>query len=97
MQVLVLVLIGMMAGYVLRHVEIFKKVSVSITVTTCVMLFMLGVSVGGNKELLSNLGDYGWQALLLCCAGLAGSILFTMLINRLFFNEAEKKGDVGNE
>lgn len=98
MIILVLILIGIAAGYALRRVKALKNVNRTITVTICFMVFMLGLTVGNNSELLGNIGNYGWQALLICCAGLAGSILFTITVNAMFFkgSNTEKEGG-GNE
>ena len=97
-QYIFLILIGIAAGYALRRVKALKNVNRTITVTICFMVFMLGLTVGNNSELLGNIGNYGWQALLICCAGLAGSILFTITVNAMFFkgSNTEKEGG-GNE
>ena len=93
MLILVLIIVGMSAGYLLRRIEILKNVNKSITLTICTMLFLLGICVGSNRDLLGNFGNYGWQALLICCAGLAGSILCTLAVNALFFREQGKEGE----
>ena len=53
-----------------------------------VLLFVFGVSIGANRELIANLGRFGWQAVVLACLGLAGSLLAGYVAGRLL----EKKG-----
>lgn len=78
---------GVAAGYALRRIKTFTRINRTISITICSMLFILGLTVGNNSTLLGNIGQYGWQALLICCAGLTGSILFTIAVNKLFFKQ----------
>ena len=96
MIILVLILIGIAAGYTLRRIKILKKVNRTISITIGTMVFLLGMTVGNNHELLGNIGNYGWQALLICCAGLAGSILFTITINAIFFKNTSHNKEGGH-
>lgn len=53
------------------------------------MLFVFGVSIGSNKELVSNVGNIGLQAFILAFCGVAGSVLAASMAFSLFF---KKKG-----
>lgn len=97
MIILVFIFVGLIVGYALRRVNILKKVNQTMPLTICVMLFTLGITVGNNSELLGNIGNYSWQALVLSIAGLAGSILFTIVVSSLFFKNAKDEKGGSNE
>ena len=48
------------------------------------MLFALGVAVGGNKALMADLPVLGGKALVLTVACVAGSIICIMAVRRFF-------------
>ena len=39
------------------------------------MLFVFGITIGANKTLVDNIGDFGLQAALLAGCGVLGSLL----------------------
>lgn len=57
----------------------------------CLMLFVLGLSVGYNPLIVKNLGSFGGQALLLSVAGITGSVLLARLVYLWFFKEGGEK------
>lgn len=89
--IILLVLLGIAAGYALRRMELQRHIDSTMSWTIRLMLFVLGLSVGGNPSIINNLGDFGGQALLICCAGIVGSILFCVLVARMFFKEGGRK------
>ena len=48
------------------------------------MLFALGVAVGGNETLMANLPVLGGKALVLTVACVAGSLICTVAVRRFF-------------
>lgn len=81
--------IGLIIGYLCRKFTILKKLDTSISATIWTMLFVFGISIGSNKELISNVGNIGLQAFIMAVCGVAGSVLAANLAFRLFF---KKKG-----
>jgi uncharacterized membrane protein YbjE (DUF340 family) len=82
---------GMVAGYFLRNIKwISKPVSVIITWAIYLLLFLLGISVGTNDTIISNIGKIGTQALLLTTGAVAGSIFVSWLTYRYFFRKHEE-------
>lgn len=51
------------------------------------MLFILGISVGSNNLIVSNLGRFSGQAALLACFSVLGSIIAAWLVYYLFFRK----------
>lgn len=93
-QVILIALAGVAAGYLLRRVRALQHVHHSITLTICFMLFVLGLSVGADPNIVSNLLGYGGQALLISVAGMAGSVVAAWALHRYVFKnmgEEEKR------
>lgn len=73
------------------YADFLKKVNLTISCTICLMLFVLGLSVGYNPLIVGNLGSFGGQALLLSVAGITGSVLLARVVYLLFFKEGGEK------
>lgn len=84
--VILIALAGVAAGYALRRVRLLQGVHHTITVTICFMLFVLGLSVGENAEIIRNLWRYGGQAVLISLASIIGSAIAAALLNRYVFH-----------
>ena len=80
-------LVGALIGYRFRAVKELKKVEKSIFLTILLLLFIFGLKIGSDRELIQNLGEFGWQAFVLAAAGLAGSLLVLALVSHLFFKK----------
>lgn len=89
-KVLILLAGGIALGYGLRHASLVKKTEKSVSVTVLLMLFVFGITIGGNSGLVNNLGKYGAQAAILAVAGVAGSIAMSYIAYRMM--SKKKKG-----
>ena len=83
--------LGIGLGFLFRKKEILQKIGKPISYTIYLLLFSLGISVGGNSEIINNLPSLGGQALLLAFAGTLGSVLAAWLVG-IFFNPRPLKG-----
>ena len=81
---------GIAVGYLLRKIDILQKIGKPISYTILLLLFLLGISVGSNQEIVNNLARLGGQAFLLALAGTAGSVLAGWGIYSLFFKERSR-------
>ena len=79
-----LMLLGILLGRLLRGQRWLGALSRCITPAIMLLLFSLGVAVGGNEELMRNLPLLGGKALLLSLAGVAGSLFCAAAIRRWF-------------
>ena len=70
-----LMLTGIALGFALRSFQ---------WPTIMLMLFALGVAVGGNETLMANLPVLGGKALVLTVACVAGSLICTVAVRRFF-------------
>lgn len=51
------------------------------------LLFMLGISVGTNREVIENLDKIGYEALVIAIASITGSVLFSALLFKVLFKQ----------
>lgn len=66
---------GMCIGFLLRRKSLSWIHSV-ITVLIWMLLFILGIEVGGNRSIIEGLGTIGLEALVMTIAFVAGSCVF---------------------
>lgn len=83
--------IGVIIGYSLRSKKDLSKVSVLIQIAVCLLLFILGLSIGGNRLIISNLTYYCEQAAIISVLSLVGSSVAAMLVFNLFFRKGAGK------
>lgn len=82
-----IMLIGMALGWLLRGKLAARFFDKAIMLIILLLLFSLGMSVGGNTTLLANLPMLGGQALFLTLAGIGGSIICAMLLSHFFYKK----------
>ena len=78
---------GIAFGYLFRKRAILQKLNKPINYTIYLLLFFLGMSVGGNREIINNLPSLGGQALLLAFAGTSGSVIAAWIVYMTFFKK----------
>lgn len=90
--VLGLMFCGIFAGYILRKVRYMQHLPKGISITIYLLLFFLGISVGANKEVISNLPSLGGNALFISTMAVAGSCIAAKLVYLLFFKREKGVG-----
>lgn len=88
-----LMFLGVVIGYLLRGKMKFGGISKTITYVIYVLLFLLGVSVGVNPQIISNLTTLGAEAMVITLAALAGSVLAAWGIYHFWFKTNNKNGN----
>ena len=79
---------GVLAGRLARKSCCFAFLDKSIFYTVLLLLFWMGVEVGGNPHVTRSLVSLGGQALLLAVAGTLGSVLLAKWVYARFFPES---------
>lgn len=90
LKIVGLMLFGVAAGYLLRNKKlgfVQKLISLSIWV----LLFLLGIAVGVNDEIMEHLDTIGLQALILSIGGVGGSVVLAWVVYRFFFRETASR------
>jgi len=67
-------LAGIVVGYLLRRNKINFIYELIITLIW-LLLFLLGLEIGSNKDIVSQFGKLGLQAFLIATAGTLGSVI----------------------
>ncbi len=86
-SIIATMLTGILLGYFLKDKKFTQHTGKTISLTIFTMLFIMGLNIGSNKELIENLGEFGWQAAIISVSATCGSILASWIIFRLFFKE----------
>ena len=90
MHVILFLAAGVVLGYLLRSKTTFLTAASSAAMWSLYLLiFLLGISVGANDTVIRGLGRLGWQAFVLCAGGIAGSILVSSVVSRMFFESTD--------
>ena len=82
-------LTGMLIGYLLRNKRL-KWIHKVITVLIWLLLFLLGIDVGGNEAIINGLHSIGLEAAIITLAAVIGSTLFAWAL-WYFIYERHKK------
>lgn len=90
LSLFLIILSGVLVGYALKRIPQMHHISVIITAIITLLLFLLGVSVGANEEVLNNFSAIGLDALLLAVGGILGTLLCAWWVYRAFFYKKEK-------
>ncbi len=78
-----LMLAGMLLGYLLRKRNL-RRIHTIITVLIWILLFILGIEVGGNEQIIKGLHTIGLEAVVLtgrnpgkrrCCLGIVEGLI----------------------
>ena len=89
-SLLSLMLAGVLIGYLLRNFSFIKMTEKTISITVLILLFIFGLTIGSNSNLIHHIGDFGWQALILAIAGLSGSLIASSVAYKMFFKKGDK-------
>lgn len=84
-------LCGIVTGFLSRRRKA-SFLSPLITVLIWILLFLLGIEVGGNDRVLRGLHTLGLEAAAISFAGIAGSILLAWLLWRFAERQRSRKG-----
>ena len=79
-----LMLTGMLLGYLLRKRDL-KKVHPIITLLIWLLLFILGIEVGSNEEIIRGLHTIGYEAVVLTLGGTLGSVITAWALWRALY------------
>ena len=78
---------GVCAGFAGRRIKALSHIGKAVSVTVFVMLFFLGMEIGADRQVLENISELGFRALVLALAGVAGSVLLSMILYRVLFRK----------
>lgn len=83
MTPLIILSISILAGFMLRKKRIPLLPPATLSVVIWLLLFLLGISVGSNPDVVNNIAHYGLQALVIGGLATIGSVLAAYLLARI--------------
>ena len=86
-RIVLLLFAGIGAGYLLRNWSFVARLERGVSLTVWALLFVFGVTIGSNRELIVNFGRFCWQAAVIACLGVAGSFAAVFVVRRYFFRK----------
>lgn len=87
-----LLLVGMAIGLMLRRWPgVFKPAERVCSALVYVLLFLLGLSAGNNRQVVGQLGQMGYEALLISVFAVIGSVIVSYVVYIIFFRNAGSK------
>lgn len=89
LKVVAIMLSGIAVGFLLRKRQL-RLVPHAVTVLIWLLLFLLGIEVGSNPQVINGITSLGLEALWLSVAGIAGTLVFAWALWK--WVSAKKKG-----
>ena len=79
-----LMLTGILLGYLFRKRDL-KKIHQIITLLIWLLLFILGIEVGSNEQIIKGLHTIGLEAVILTLGGTLGSVIAAWALWRALY------------
>lgn len=86
-SIIATMLTGITLGYLFRNQTFLQNTEKTISMTIFLLLFIMGITIGSNDELIMNLGHFGWQAAIIAFSATCGSVLAAWLVMKFFFHK----------
>lgn len=80
---LIILFSSILIGFVLRRRRIPLLPASTVSIVIWVLLFLLGVSVGSNRNIISNLSVYGLQAVVTGSLATLGSVIAALVLYKI--------------
>ena len=83
----------MLLGFLLRKQKL-SGIHKVITVLIWLLLFLLGIDVGGNQKIINGLHTIGLEAIVITLAAVLGSVTAAWALWYVLYNKRNKEGQV---
>lgn len=80
--VVIFMVLGLLLGYFTDLKKYLKLIDKAYVFTVILLLFLMGVSIGNNKDLFSQFNVIGVEAILIAIFSIIGSVVFAYVINK---------------
>lgn len=75
MLIILILILSVCVGLLLQKHRGLRHLERSATYTVWLLIFVFGISLGSNREIVSDFGRFGFTAAVIAVAGVAGSVL----------------------
>ena len=89
-KILIIIILGVGVGFILRQrFSVNKVVSKVIMILIYMLLLILGVVVGANETIISNLGTIGVKAAAISISAVLGSMVMAKILYHFLYKVKE--------
>lgn len=81
---------GAILGYSFRNKKFIRNTGSIIQIAVCLLLYLLGLSIGSNHLIIEHLGNFCSQAALIAFLSQTGSMLASWCVQHFIFNKNKK-------
>lgn len=82
---------GLIIGATIKENKKYKKtIDILTLISVFALLFVMGINIGTNKEVIDNLGNVGLLALAYSLFTIIGSIIVVYLLTHIIFRGLKK-------
>lgn len=92
MKIIFFIIIGILIGFTIfpkKYLKINNKIS---QISVILLLFSMGVSLGGGENFINDIKSSGFIALIFALFGILLSVLLVFIVSKIFFRK-EKLND----
>ena len=90
--------LGIACGWLLRRKEVVNRIVTKMTLPIIfLLLFVMGVGVGENENIMGRLPDLCGKALIITIGAVMGSLIAGSIVYRLFFRGGERMSGSSEE
>lgn len=87
LEILLLFAAGILLGRLFRGYKLFNFFSKYVSLTICLLIFVLGFSVGSNDAVIDELDKVLTTSVVLSVCGFIGSVSAVVFMTKLFFKK----------
>jgi len=74
--------LGVITGYIMRYKHLHIKIDNYLIFSVVVLLFLIGVNLGNNENVIKNIAVLGVQSFVLAITSIIGSAIIAYVISR---------------
>jgi hypothetical protein len=90
--IIILLLSGILFGFLLREKKGVIVLTDKLTNGTIyLLLLVLGISIGSNEKIISNIGSIGINAIILALGTVIGSVLLSYIVYLFYFKKTKNE------
>jgi uncharacterized membrane protein YbjE (DUF340 family) len=83
-KILIVLTAGILAGLFIMPEVVYDKTGLLMDVGLCLLLFFVGIDLGGNKDIFKNLKSVGFKILIVPAATIIGSLIGGIVCSIIF-------------
>lgn len=82
-RIIAIMFVGAVLGFLMRRTPVVGWLSRLTMATIVLLLFLMGIEIGGNEQIVKNLSSLGVEAVMIAVAATLGSITAARVIYKV--------------